>query len=157
MARWARGEVWWRRGYCVGVAQRVGLNYTGRADCARAAQTSYAGCDDHDEVRFPARWPLDGKASQRRTTRCGLAIVDAVQAPPHNNRTCTDASARQLRGHDAWWMAVRRLRAWWDDADAAVMARRWPEEGLQRAVADDGARATGKLDRIFCILALKQK
>jgi hypothetical protein len=26
------------------------------------------------------------------------------------------------------------------------MARRWPEEGLQRAVADDGARATGKLD-----------
>jgi hypothetical protein len=72
--------------------------------------------------------------------------VDAAQAPPHNNRTRTDAPARQLRGRDVWRMAVRRLRAWRDDVDAAVMVRRWPKERLRRTVADDGARATGELD-----------
>jgi hypothetical protein len=78
--------------------------------------------------------------------RMRTAIADAAQAPPHNNRTRTDASVRQLRGRDAWRVAVRRLRAWRDDADAAVMTRRWPEEGLRHAVADDGARATGEVD-----------
>jgi hypothetical protein len=50
-------------------------------------------------------------------------------------------------GHDAWRMDVRQLRAWRGDADAAVMASRWPEEGLRRAVADDGGRATGDSTR----------